>query len=277
MPYARIVKPGDQVQLAKFEPSENAGLTKEEGQARLETLGKRMAELQELLFAAREHALLIVLQGRDTSGKDGAIRRILEFCNVQSTRVVGFKAPTETELAHDFLWRIHPHTPGKGDITIFNRSHYEDVLVTRVHDLVPKEVWKKRYEHINAFESLLLDSKTLIVKFYLHISLEEQEERLLAREERPEKAWKLSVGDWKEREHWGAYTEAYDEALTKCSTENAPWRLVPANRKWFRDLAIAEGIVDTLEPHAAEWAKTLEQMGREECALIEEYRAEQKK
>ncbi|MGV3614706.1 MAG: PPK2 family polyphosphate kinase [Fimbriimonas sp.] len=276
MAYAQVVSPGSKPRLAKIDPRGNGGLTKEAGLAELDRLGARMAELQELLFAARKHALLIILQGRDTSGKDGAIRRMLHYVNVQSTRVVPFKVPTETDLAHDFLWRVHPYTPGRGEISVFNRSHYEDVLVVRVHDLAPQDVVKRRFDHINAFERLLLDSDTLILKFYLHISKEEQEERLLAREAEPEKAWKLSVGDWKERERWDAYTEAYEDVLAKCSPPEAPWRVVPANRKWFRDLAIAESIVQALEPYEGEWRDSLERLGQAQKAELEAYRQTRK-
>jgi PPK2 family polyphosphate:nucleotide phosphotransferase len=272
MPYAHLIKPGTDVDLNEVSTSHTSGLTKEEGRERLAVLGARMAELQELLFAAGRNSLLIVLQGRDTSGKDGAIKRILEFVNVQTTRVVGFKQPTEVELAHDFLWRVHGQVPALGGVTIFNRSHYEDVLVVRVHDLVPKEVWQGRYDQINAFEALLTNSNTILLKFLLHISKEEQEARLLAREEDPVKAWKLSVGDWKEREHWDAYTQAYNDVLERCSTPYAPWRVVPADQKWFRDLAIAEAVVEALEPYEAGWRAELERIGREAKAEIEAYR-----
>lgn len=276
MPFAHLVKPGEKFCLSDIDPEDTSGLSKAEGLQKLAKLGERMCELQELLFAARKHSLLVVLQGRDTSGKDGAIRRFLTFANVQSTLVIPFKVPTANELAHDFLWRIHAHTPGKGEISIFNRSHYEDVLAVRVHDLVPKEVWKGRYSHINNFESLLASSDTLILKFYLHISKKEQEERLLARENDPTKAWKLSVGDWKERELWEKYTEAYEDALRECSTKVAPWRVIPANHKWFRDLAITEAVVNALEPLAKDWKESLTELGNTELIALKEYRAESK-
>lgn len=275
MPYARLVKPGEKVRLNGVDP--DATVTKEVGLAELDKLGKRIEELQELLFAARQTALLIVLQGRDTSGKDGAIRRLSGFVNVQSTRVVPFKVPTPVDLAHDFLWRVHPHTPGKGEITIFNRSHYEDVLAVRVHKILPEETWRRRYDHINNFESLLTDADTIVLKFFLNITKEEQEKRLRAREADPDKAWKLSLGDWKERELWDDYTEAFEDAMEECSPKEAPWHIVPGNKKWFRDLAIAEAVVETLEPYANEWKKTLEESGRKVEAEIEAYRATQKK
>jgi polyphosphate kinase 2 (PPK2 family) len=179
--YAIRIKPQQKVELAKIDPSEKGGLDKQQAEQLLEQLGERLGELLELLFAAGSHGLLVVLQGRDAPGKDGSIRRILHCSNVQTTRVASFKVPTELELSHDFLWRVHQVAPAKGGVTLFNRSHYEDVLVVRVHDLAPKEVWEKRYEHINAFERLLVDSGTIIVKFMLHIDLDEQEQRLLER------------------------------------------------------------------------------------------------
>ncbi len=273
MEYAAKIAPGSKVSLSKVDTRFDAGLEKSQVQQMAKELGEEMGDLQELLFAAGQHALLIVLQGRDTAGKDGSIRHMLNYVNVQSTRVHPFKVPTPQELAHDFLWRVHDKTPGKGEIAIFNRSHYEDVLVVRVHDLAPEEVWQKRYEHINAFERLLADSRTIIIKFMLHISKEEQEERLLAREQETEKAWKLSVGDWKEREFWDKYTEAYEDALQKCSTEYAPWHVIPADKKWFRDLAITKTIVETLRPYRAGWMTKLEEMGVAAKADLAEYRA----
>ena len=175
-------------------------------------------------------------------------------------------------LAHDFLWRIHAQTPLAGHIKIFNRSHYEDVLIVRVHQLVPERVWRSRYEHINAFERLLVDSATLIFKFYLHISKEEQRQRLLEREQDPLKSWKLSLADWQEREYWDDYTAAYEDALSRCSTLHAPWFIVPADKKWFRNLAVAETLRNALWPFREKWLETLEEMGREKRKAIEEYR-----
>ena len=272
MPYAHLVKPGEKVKLAAINAGEHDGLTEAEAQVKIKDLGERMGNLLEWLFAAKQNSLLIVLQGRDTSGKDGAIRRFLQFANVQSTRVCPFKVPSEQELGHDFLWRIHAQAPAKGDVTLFNRSHYEDVIAVRVHDLLPKKVWKKRYKNINAFEELLTESSTILVKFYLHISREEQKERLLAREENVEKAWKLSVGDWKERELWSATTEAYEDLLEQCSTKRAPWRVIPANHKWFRDLAILQAVVSTLEPYEKQWKESLEQRGKSELKELAAYR-----
>ncbi len=217
-------------------------------------------------------SVLIVLQGRDTSGKDGTIRHVTGPLNSQSCTVASFKVPTENELAHDFLWRVHVHTPPTGHIKIFNRSHYEDVLVARVHELAPREVWSARYEHINAFERLLADSSTIILKFYLHISKDEQEKRLLKRETDPVKAWKLSASDWKEREYWDDYTRAYEDALDRCATKHAPWFIVPADKKWFRNLAVAEILRDALMPYRESWLEKLQEVGRERKQEIEAYR-----
>jgi len=272
MPYAHVVKPGSKVKLADIDPSYHDGLSEEEALTKIQEIGSRLSGLQELLYASHVNSLLIVLQGRDTSGKDGSIRRILSYSNVQSTRVIPFKVPTELEASHDFLWRIHSAAPGKGDLTIFNRSHYEDVVVVRVHELAPKHVWKKRYDQINDFEELLMENGTIVLKFYLHISKDEQKQRLLAREADPKKYWKLEVGDWKERELWGEYTDAYEDALEKCSTDHAPWRIVPANHKWFRDLAIAEAIEHALKPHESAWMESLKERGEREKKAIDEYR-----
>lgn len=260
--------------LDKIDPHANGGMQKEEGQERFAKLADELRELQELLYAAGDHSLLVILQGRDTSGKDGAIRKVFDYVNPQGCRVESFKVPSSEELAHDFLWRCHKVTPARGMITVFNRSHYEDVLVVRVHNLVPEKQWRRRYDHINNFESLLVDNQTIILKFCLHISKKEQEERLLAREQEIPKAWKLSSGDWKEREYWDDYTAAYDEALRRCSTDDAPWYVIPADRKWFRDLAIAETIVDTLRPFRDDWLKVLEGMGEAAKVELKEYRAQ---
>ena len=272
MAYAQVVKPGSKVKLKDIDPDYHDGLTEEAALSKLLKLSEGLGDLQELLYASKLNSLLVVLQGRDTSGKDGSIRRILNYSNVQSTRVVPFKVPTELEAGHDFLWRIHRASPGKGDVTIFNRSHYEDVVVVRVHDLVPKKVWKKRYDDINSFERMLVENGTLILKFYLHISKDEQEKRLLDREAHPAKYWKLSVGDWKERELWSAYTDAYEDALEKCSTEEAPWRIVPANHKWFRDLAIAEAVEQVLKPQENRWMESLKEKGDLEKKAIDAFR-----
>ncbi|HEX4948237.1 MAG TPA: PPK2 family polyphosphate kinase [Blastocatellia bacterium] len=272
MTYTFRITGKKKIKLKRFDPDFDAGLTREEAEARTAQLCQEMMELQELLYAASDHSVLIVLQGRDTSGKDGTIRVVMGPLNSLACNVASFKVPTAHELAHDFLWRVHSQTPGRGQMTIFNRSHYEDVLVVRVHNLAPKKVWKPRYEHINNFEQLLVDTNTIVLKFYLHISPEEQEERLLEREKNATKAWKLSVGDWKEREHWDDYTVAYEDAINRCSTKDAPWHIVPANKKWFRNLAVAQAIVDALKPYKKAWLKKLDAMGAKEKALIEEFR-----
>ncbi len=268
------IDPGSKVDLAKFDPDDDCGLSKDDAEDRLKDLGKRLSDLQELLYAAGQHALLIVLQGRDTAGKDGTIRHLLTLMNAQGTAIAPFKVPTPREIGHDFLWRVHQVTPMKGESVIFNRSHYEDVLVVRVHELVPKDVWSKRFAHINAFEQLLVDSNTIVLKFMLHISKEEQEQRLLEREQETEKAWKLSVTDWKERDLWEAYTKAYEDVLAKCSTDIAPWHLVPANKKWFRNLAITEAIVEALEPLEKGWMQRLRDIGDRAKADLAAYRSE---
>src|SRR5579884_2491349 len=210
---AHRVKPGETVRLDQLDADDHGGISHGDGDERLSALSAELGALQELLAAAASHAVLVVLQGLDTAGKDGTISHVMSHVNPQGCQVVAFKVPTAQEAAHDFLWRVHQAAPGKGMLTIFNRSHYEDVLVVRVHDLVPREVWQRRYEQINQFESLLASANTIIVKFYLHISKDEQEKRLRARAEDRDKAWKLSPTDWVERRSWAAYTAAYEEAL----------------------------------------------------------------
>jgi len=205
----------------------------------------------------------------DTSGKDGTIRHVMAQVNPLGCEVRSFKGPSSRELTHDFLWRIHRVVPGRGMISIFNRSHYEDVLVVRVHDLVPEKVWRRRYSTINDFEHLLAQNDMLILKFYLHISYEEQEQRLLARQEEKTKAWKLSSADWAERKYWRDYQQAYEDALSKCSTDEAPWYIVPANRKWYRNLLVARTLVSTLRPYKKEWQADLVKRGAQELARIE--------
>jgi PPK2 family polyphosphate:nucleotide phosphotransferase len=272
MGYAHRLDGEHGIKLKDYDPGEDAGLKRDDAEKKTAQLMEELTELQELLYAARRQSVLIILQGRDTSGKDGTIRHVAGPLNSQSCTVTSFKVPTEEELAHDFLWRVHAHTPRRGDIKIFNRSHYEDVLVVRVHKLVAEEVWRERYEHINAFERSLSDSATIILKFYLHISKHEQKQRLLEREKDPTKSWKLSVGDWQEREYWDDYTEAYEDALNHCGTKCAPWLIVPADKKWFRNLAIGEAFRDALIPFREKWLEELEEAGREKKKAIEEYR-----
>ncbi|MGA9769389.1 MAG: PPK2 family polyphosphate kinase [Blastocatellia bacterium] len=272
MSYAYRVKGDRTVKLKDFDPGEKAGLKREEAEKNTAEIIEELIELQELLYAAQHKSVLIILQGLDTSGKDGTIRHVTGPLNSQGCEVSSFKVPTDNELAHDFLWRIHAQTPKSGYIRIFNRSHYEDVLVVRVHNLVPEKIWRARYHHINAFEQLLVDSNTIILKFYLHISKQEQEQRLLEREKDAVKSWKLTVGDWKEREFWDDYTAAYEDAINHCTTKHAPWFIVPADRKWFRNLAIAEAVRDALLPFKEKWLEKLEEIGREKKKAIEEYR-----
>ncbi len=251
------------VQIKDFDPDMDGGIKRADAEKRTLALCNELDELQELLYAAQETPVLIVLQGMDTSGKDGTISHVMRYMNPQSCRVASFKAPTPLELSHDFLWRIHSETPGKGMITIFNRSHYEDVLVVKVHNLASPKIVKARYDHINNFERLLADSNTLILKFFLHISKDEQKKRLLDREGDPTKAWKLSPTDWEERELWDQYQTAFDDVINRCSKPYAPWYVVPSNHKWFRNLAIAEAMVEALRPHRKSWEQRLEQIGTE--------------
>ncbi|MFN2167019.1 MAG: polyphosphate kinase 2 family protein [Anaerolineae bacterium] len=243
------VQPGAQIDLSQWDPNDKSLYpgSKKEGKAALPGLVHQLRELQARLHAEHKHKLLIVLQAMDTGGKDGTIRHVFTGVNPQGVRVAGFKVPTPEELAHDYLWRIHKHTPGNGEIVIFNRSHYEDVLVVRVYDLVPPERWQPRYEHINAFEKMLADEGTTILKFYLHIDLDEQKERLQARLDEPDKRWKFNTSDLSARKRWPEFMQAYQDVLNKTSTEWAPWYIVPANRKWYRNLVVSNIIIDTLE------------------------------
>lgn len=273
---AKQLKKTGKVDLESISTNDTGDMTREVGEARLAVLAKELEDLQELLYAAGEKALLIVLQGRDTSGKDGALEAVAGAMNPVGTRIASFKVPSPEELRHDFLWRIHQQAPEKGQVVFFNRSHYEDVLVARVHELVPKEIWEKRYEHINRFEELLNDAGVIVVKFYLHISKEEQKERLLAREEDPAKAWKLNPGDWAERKLWDLYTKAYEDALGKCAAKHAPWFVVPADHKWYRNVVIAEALVETLRPYAKAWEKKLAEIGKTQNAALARMREENK-
>ncbi len=244
-----LVKPGDKVNLSKHNPSDKSNFKgmKEESKEELLKINARLEELQELLYAEHKHKILIVLQAMDSGGKDGTIRHVFDGVNPQGVKVASFKVPTKEELAHDYLWRVHKHTPGKGEIVIFNRSHYEDVLVVRVHELVPKSVWRRRFKHIRDFERILADEGTTILKFFLHIDLDEQKERFQARLDTPHKRWKFRLGDLEERKLWDSYLAAYEEAISRTSTNWAPWYIIPANRKWYRNLVISRIIANTLE------------------------------
>ncbi len=243
------VKPGSKVRLSDWDPNDKSefNVSKAEGEAMLPALNDRLEELQELLYAEGKHKVLIVLQAMDTAGKDGTIRHVFEGVNPTGVRVASFKVPTAPELARDYLWRVHQQVPARGELVIFNRSHYEDVLAVRVLNLAPKEVWRKRFDHINAFEQMLVDEGTTVVKFYLHIDQDEQKERLQARLDDPSKQWKFSLGDLDNRKLWPQYVEAYEEVFERTSTKHAPWYVIPANRKWYRNLVISRIMIDTLE------------------------------
>ncbi len=273
MAYAQLLDKPQHVNLGDYDPDDTGKAKKSDADKELLKLGETLAGQQELLYAAQTHSVLIVLQGLDTSGKDGTISHVMSHVNPQGCAVASFKVPTPEEAGHDFLWRIHKQTPAKGGITIFNRSHYEDVLVTRVHKLVTAGEITRRYALINDFEQLLSDENTIVLKFFLHITKDEQKERLLAREADPSKAWKLSAGDWHEREFWDDYTGAYEAALGATAAKTAPWYVVPANHKWFRNLAIAETLTKTLRPYESGWQDALKKTGDQRKAELAEMRA----
>jgi PPK2 family polyphosphate:nucleotide phosphotransferase len=242
------VQPGSKVDLAKVDAGfKDKHESHEHALPEIEAYNQKLHDLQYLMYAEGKRSLLICLQGRDAAGKDGTINHVLGAMNPQGCPVTGFKVPSKEEAAHDFLWRYHKATPAKGQVAIFNRSHYEDVLVVRVHNMVPKEIWSKRYEHINNFEKLLYDNGTQILKFYLHIDAEEELERFKIRIDDPARHWKISDGDYAERPFWDAYTAAFEDALSKCSTKHAPWFVIPSNHKWFRNLAISRIVSEALE------------------------------
>jgi len=245
---ALMVKPGKKVKLSDYDPEDTLGHEKgSRTDAKTQRACARLDSLQYLLYAEKRHALLVVFQALDAGGKDGTIRHVMSGLNPQGCVVASFKKPSPEELAHDFLWRVHKVVPELGIIGVFNRSHYEDVLVVRVHDLVPKEVWSARYDQINSFERNLSESGVKIVKFFLHISKAEQKKRFLERIDDPDRRWKISQSDFMERKFWDDYIKAYEEALTRCSTKQAPWYVVPANKKWFRNFVVSRILVETLE------------------------------
>ncbi len=241
------VPSGQHVRLDDFDPALKGNRSKSHALRKTRELCVTMSELQQKLFAERKRSLLVCLQALDAGGKDGVVKHVIGSMNPDGCDVANFKEPTPEELAHDFLWRVEAKTPKRGEVAIFNRSHYEDVLIVRVHNLVPKEVWSKRYDQINDFERRLAASGTHILKFFLNISKEEQLKRFEQRLDDPTKRWKISESDYTEREYWDDYARAYEEALARCNTEDAPWFVIPADHKWFRDLAISEIIVATLE------------------------------
>ena len=268
--------PGEKVKLDDFPEKPPKGLDEEAARREFEVLGEELFELQDLLWGARTHSVLIVLQGRDTAGKDGAIKHVVGCLNPRGVHVTSFGVPSEEEREHDFLWRIHRHTPRKGEFAIFNRSHYEDVLVVRVQGLVPEPLWKARYGHIRDFEELLAEHGTLVLKFFLHVSSAEQKKRLLKREEDSRKAWKINTGDWEDREHWDDYTAAYEEALSRTATKQAPWYIVPADAKWYRNLVMARALVEALRPYRKGWQERLDEVGARKKVELEAYHAARK-
>ncbi|MFO7901030.1 MAG: polyphosphate kinase 2 family protein [Pirellulaceae bacterium] len=241
------VAPGSAVDLRERSTRDDGGFGKKEGKKAVKKLSKRLIELQELLYARQARGLLVIFQAMDAGGKDSTTRRVFRKLNPAGVRVKSFKSPSQRERLHDFLWRIHQHTPRRGYIAIFNRSQYEDVVAVRVRQLAPPEAWQGRFEHINAFERLLADGGTIVLKFFLHISKDYQKERLQRRLDRPDKHWKFDPGDLDDRRRWDQFTEAYSEAIQRCSTDHAPWYVVPAERRWFRDLVVMQTIVDKLQ------------------------------
>lgn len=273
MKFAIRLKPGKRVKLDELPTLSTGGLDKAGGQERFAELGKELQALQELMYGASTHSVLLVVQGRDTAGKDGVVNAILSHVDAMGCQTTAFKAPSSDERSRDFLWRVHKAVPPRGMLGMFNRSHYEDVLVTRVNGLVPESVWRSRYKHINHFEQLLADTGTILLKCFLHISKQEQEERLLERELNPSKSWKLAVEDWKDRAHWDDYTRAYEDALEKCGSA-APWFVIPGDKKWFRNLAVMEMMVETLRPYRKIWEAALVERGERSKADLASWRAE---
>ena len=250
------------IRLRDFDPDFCDGMEKEEAKEKSLKLCQRIGDLQELLYANSKNALLLLFQGMDTSGKDGAGKRVLEFVNPAGVETANFKAPSADELAHDFLWRVHKAVPRFGNIGVFNRSHYEDVLIVRVLGLRPPTVWRSRYDQINAFEKTLTENGVVLLKFFLHISKEEQAERFRARLNDPAKRWKFRTDDLKMRKYWKEFQDAYEDAINRCSTDYAPWHIVPANRKWYRDYVISERVVSALENLKLKWPEPLEELSK---------------
>jgi PPK2 family polyphosphate:nucleotide phosphotransferase len=246
--FRRKLRVGDKtVRLADIDPAMDGGWDKDKAEDETARHLERLTDLQDRLWAEHKHKVLVILQGIDAAGKDGTIRRVMTAFNPQGCPVSSFKQPTPEELAHDYLWRVHKKVPGAGEIGIFNRSHYEDVLIVRVHNFVPQEVWSKRYDQIREFEHLLTETGTTIIKFFLYIDKDEQRRRFQERYDDPRKRWKFSLADTEERKYWGDYIAAYEDALNKTSTDDAPWYVVPANHNWFRNLAVSSILADTIE------------------------------
>ena len=267
-------KPGRGISLDDISCDPPKGMTKEKAQARFDELGKELFGLQDAMWGSKVNSVMVVLQGRDGAGKDGAIKNVVGYLNPRGVNVVSFGVPTAEEREHDFLWRVHRHAPRLGEFSIFNRSHYEDVLVVRVHDLAPKKLWKERYGHIADFEELLAEHGCIVLKYFLHIGRGEQKKRLTEREADPKTAWKLNPNDWKERDYWDEYTRAYEDAISKTAAPHAPWTVVPANAKWYRNLVVAESIVEALRAHRKPWERKLAQLGEAGRAGLAEYRAQ---
>ena len=241
------VKPGDRVRLGHVDPGYKGGHENADKAAdEIAHFKQKLGEHQSVLYAEKRHSVLIVLQALDAAGKDGTVNHVFSAFNAQGARVAGFKQPTPEEHAHDFLWRVHPHAPGRGEIAIFNRSHYEDVLVTRVHKLIDEQTWTARYRRINEFEALLADNDTTILKFFLHIDRDQQLARFAERLKDPGRNWKISESDYSERALWDDYIAAFEEAMAATSTKQAPWYVIPANHKWFRNLAVSQIVADTM-------------------------------
>ena len=270
----RFTERGEKIRLDDISTEPPKGMTKEKAGERFAALGAELFQLQDMLWSAKANSVLVVLQGRDSAGKDGAIKHVVGCLNPRGVNVVSFGTPTPEERQHDFLWRVHRHAPRLGEFAIFNRSHYEDVLVVRVHDLAPEKLWQERYGHIVDFEELLAEHGAIVLKFFLHIGKKEQKKRLLERENAAETAWKLNPNDWRERDYWDEFTDAYEDAISKTAAPHAPWIVVPANAKWYRNLVVAETIVGALRERRKGWKKTLDAMGREKRAELAGYRAE---
>ncbi|RKH96716.1 PPK2 family polyphosphate kinase [Corallococcus sp. AB038B] len=272
MDIIRNDKQGAKVKLERIPTGPPKKTDKEVAKAEFDTLGEELFDLQDLLWGAKMNSVLIVLQGRDTAGKDGTIKHVVGSLNPRGVSVTSFGVPSTEEREHDFLWRVHCKAPRLGEFSIFNRSHYEDVLVARVNNLVPKALWKSRYQHIRDFETLLWEHGTIVLKFFLHISQEEQEQRLLAREEEPRKAWKIAAGDWEDRKHWADYTRAYEDVFALTSTEQAPWHLVPSDAKWYRNLVVARAVAEALRPYRETWQARLDEVGKQKKAELRAWR-----
>ena len=267
-------KPGRKVRLGDISADPPKGMTREKAEKRFATLGRELFDLQDAMYGSKVNSVLVVLQGRDGAGKDGSIKHVVGCLNPRGVTVTSFGVPTLEERQHDFLWRVHRHAPRLGEFSIFNRSHYEDVLVVRLHDLVPEPTWKEHFGHIRDFEELLAEHGTVVLKYFLHITKKEQEQRLLEREESPDTAWKLNPNDWKERDYWDDYTAAYEDAISKTAAKHAPWTIVPANAKWYRNLVVAESIVGALKGRRKGWEDTLDAMGKAGREGLEAYRAQ---